>query len=348
MATRRRNNRSRRDRRHDSPASSFPVATAPASAAPAGATWRRDTAHLALMLAALGVSYLLPFELFVLSYAVLGPLHYLTEISWLHDRKYFPPNRHIAALLCLIALGAMFMANASALGIVVSVTFVGCAILALALPRKRTVIFLLIAAVVFAMLWLLDVPFGLAWLLIPTLIHVSVFTLVFMLVGAIRSRSVTLFLLMAAYVLAVAAILLFPPSRSTVMPELARVGKDYFGDLAPALGGLVGVPNLAFDGRITGLLSFVYTYHYLNWFIKVDVIRWAAVPKSRMAAIVLLSLSATGLYFYNYTYGFMVLLLLSLIHVLLEFPLNSISLRQLGGALGRSSKRPGAVARAGA
>ena len=39
------------------------------------------------------------------------------------------------------------------------------------------------------------------------------------------------------------------------------------------------------------------------------------------------SLAATGLYFYNYAYGFMVLLLLSLVHVLLEFPLNSISHR---------------------
>ena len=34
------------------------------------------------------LAYITPFELFLFSYAVL-PLHYLTEISWLHDRKYF-------------------------------------------------------------------------------------------------------------------------------------------------------------------------------------------------------------------------------------------------------------------
>ncbi len=300
------------------------------------------------MLAALTVSYLLPFELFVLSYAILGPLHYLTEISWLHDRKYFLPNRYIACLLCLIALAAMFMANASTLGIVISATFVGCAILALGASRRRTTIFLLVAAAIFALLRWFDVPFGLAWLLVPTLIHVSVFTLVFMSVGAVRSRSASQFLLVAVYVAALVAILAFPPSRSTVIPELASVGKEYFGDIAPALGRLVGVPGLAFDARITGLLSFVYTYHYLNWFIKVDVIRWAAVPKSRMAAIVLLSLGATGLYFYNYTYGFMVLLLLSLIHVLLEFPLNSISIRQLGGGFVQPFRRQTAASRASA
>jgi hypothetical protein len=30
-----------------------------------------------------------PFHVFLAAYAILGPLHYLTEISWLHDRGYF-------------------------------------------------------------------------------------------------------------------------------------------------------------------------------------------------------------------------------------------------------------------
>ena len=44
-----------------------------------------DAIHLGLMLAALGITYLVPFELLLLSYVVLGPAHYFTEISWLHD-----------------------------------------------------------------------------------------------------------------------------------------------------------------------------------------------------------------------------------------------------------------------
>jgi hypothetical protein len=93
---------------------------------------------------------------------------------------------------------------------------------------------------------------------------------------------------------------------------LAEIGKTYFGDIVPALGTVLGIPHLTFDARITGLLSFVYTYHYLNWFIKADVIRWAAVPKPPLAAIAVLSLAATGLYLYNYVYGFLLLFLLSL------------------------------------
>jgi hypothetical protein len=60
---------------------------------------------------------------------------------------------------------------------------------------------------------------------------------------------------------------------------------------------------------------------------------WDLITKERNAA-------ATGLYIYNYVYVFLVLFLLSLMHVLLEFPLNSISIRQLGAAIGGSLLRP--------
>ena len=43
----------------------------------------RDAVHGGLMLAALAAAYVLPFELLLLSYAILGPAHYFTEISWL-------------------------------------------------------------------------------------------------------------------------------------------------------------------------------------------------------------------------------------------------------------------------
>ena len=94
------------------------------------------------------------------------------------------------------------------------------------------------------------------------------------------------------------------------------------------------MPDLKLDARLTGLLSFVYTYHYLNWFIKAEVIRWADVPKARLALIAALSLASSAFYFYDYVLGFALLLSLSLMHVLLEFPLNSVSLRQLGALTG--------------
>jgi hypothetical protein len=314
-------------------------ADAPPAKPVAKAVRRADLVHLLLLAAAVALSYLLPFELLVLSYAVLGPAHYLTEISWLHDRKYFLPHRGLSLLLCLVALGAMFIADAFRLGVLISFSFVACAILATAPTPRRAVASLALAAASFALLCQFNPPFAIAWALAPTVIHVSVFTLIFMTLGACKSRSAAQFALVAAYLAALSAILVFPPSHATVIPPLAKLGEEYFGGIAPALGAVFGIPHLTFDARVTGLLSFVYTYHYLNWFIKADVVRWAAVPKPRLAAIAVLSLAATGLYFYNYAYGFMVLLFLSLTHVLLEFPLNSLSIRQLGATIGARFSR---------
>src|SRR5882672_6216800 len=53
------------------------------------ATDRINYLNIALMIGACIAAYVFPFELFLFSYAVLGPLHYLTEISWLHERNYF-------------------------------------------------------------------------------------------------------------------------------------------------------------------------------------------------------------------------------------------------------------------
>ena len=49
--------------------------------------------NIGLMIGACLAAYVFPFELFLFSYAVLGPLHYLTEISWLHERSYFTESQ---------------------------------------------------------------------------------------------------------------------------------------------------------------------------------------------------------------------------------------------------------------
>jgi hypothetical protein len=86
----------------------------------------------------------------------------------------------------------------------------------------------------------------------------------------------------------------------------------------------------------------VYTYHYLNWFIKAEVIRGTNISRSRLALVAGASAASTALYFYDYTIGFAVLLAFSLLHVVLEFPLNTLAARQLGEALWQTAqpKRP--------
>lgn len=64
--------------------------------------------NIGLMLVSLAAAMTLPFEVFLFSYAVLGPLHYLTEISWLHDRRYFTERKWDGMVL----LGITFLAGA--------------------------------------------------------------------------------------------------------------------------------------------------------------------------------------------------------------------------------------------
>jgi hypothetical protein len=63
------------------------VVTAPAAVKPGkdDINWL----NIALMVAASGAAIAAPFQVFLCAWAFLGPLHYLTEISWLHDRNYF-------------------------------------------------------------------------------------------------------------------------------------------------------------------------------------------------------------------------------------------------------------------
>jgi hypothetical protein len=297
---------------------------------------RTDLAHLVLMLAALGLSYLLPFELVLLSYVFLGPAHYLTEISWLHDREYFLPHRGIALALIVIALAVGFVENATWFGIVVWSALIACAMLAGARTALQAMVLAMAAIAATVWLYNFNAGFAIAGVLLPTLIHVSLFTFVFMALGAARSRSPVQFALAGLYVAALLLILLLPPSPSTAIPALAKLSQESFGNVPQALGYALGMPEMKLDARLTGLLSFVYTYHYLNWFIKAEVIRWASVPKARLASIAVLSAAATAFYFYDYVLGFAVLLSLSLVHVLLEFPLNSVSVRQLGAIAAES------------
>jgi hypothetical protein len=293
---------------------------------------RNDVLHLALMLLSLSAAYLLPFELLLLAYVVLGPAHYLSEISWLHDRKYFLPHRGIAIALVLLAIVSILITDNSWLGFFAWCALIVCAMLAATSSAAEGVLVFIAGAAMTALVLSSGPSFALIGILLPTLVHVSLFTLVFMGLGAYRSGSYAQGLLIVVYLLAVAIILLLPPTAEVRIPAFAKAAQEFFENVGPALGKLFGLRDLKLDTRLTSLLAFVYTYHYLNWFIKVDVIRWADVPKLRLALMIVVSAGTTALYFYSYTWGLILLLALSFAHVVLEFPLNALSLRQLGGA----------------
>ncbi len=67
-------------------------------------TDRINILNIWLMLISGLLAFVWPFYLFLFSYAILGPLHYLTEISWLHDRGYYTKRKYDYVFLVAITL----------------------------------------------------------------------------------------------------------------------------------------------------------------------------------------------------------------------------------------------------
>jgi hypothetical protein len=293
-----------------------------ASASP---TARVDALNCGLIVASAAAAWIVPFELFLLSYAVLGPLHYLTEISWLHDRGYYTTGRYDAVLLA--GLGALAFATRFDLpaawdGWVVLAFALAAAFAFVADSRRRTVVAVVAVGLAVVLTQWSTAGLLLA-ILLPTVIHVFVFTFFFLLHGSLRSRSRWGFASVGAFLLCAAALLLIRPAADqySVSPRTAALATE-FGPVIDhflALFGDRGWDNLAAAGRF---LAFAYTYHYLNWFSKTGIIRWHAVGTTRLTLIAGLYGVSLALYAYDYRVGLVGLALLSMVHVFLEFPLD--------------------------
>src|ERR1017187_10074061 len=70
-----------------------------------------DITNIGLMIASCALAYIIPFELFLFSYAVLGPLHYLTEITWLQKRDCFTNGKkdYWLLVICCFILTAIVL-----------------------------------------------------------------------------------------------------------------------------------------------------------------------------------------------------------------------------------------------
>jgi hypothetical protein len=406
------------------------------------------------------LSYFYPFETFLLAYAYLGPLHYLTEISWLHDRNYFAKGKYDFLVLLIVGVLLSYAAFAKDFGVSVEVYdyFVKMNLF------DKLIVFALFSSILFALVKNLFIKiiailflfvFVSGWLspdaaaanaesttifaltsLVPTLIHVYLFTGLFMLFGALKNRSVSGMWQMVGFV-AIPLLLVFAIPVNTKAP-ISKFGKDahyakgdgFFStnvsiidhfdltsdpvytnsdfvsfvkkkdfkeanaqynfitkaNLNLLVDSLSRIPNKAYlinkqplnpnfqvnnilllfskEGMLdefqmkpipaklfTGFslekyasvvynssvgimlmrfIAFAYLYHYLNWFSKTEVIRWHKVPKIRFAAVVLLWIAASVFYTMDYSLGLSVLFFLSFTHVLLEFPLNIMSIVGIG------------------
>ena len=178
-------------------------------------TEKIDILNIFLILFSLVLAVVLPFKLFLFSYAVLGPLHYLTEINWLNDKSYFVERRNKFLIpVILIALGISIINIISFYN--VEVILFGDIFKSdwyqLTLPWTNHLIFVCFAFAIlifvkpnktwlFYIVWLLVFAFIALFLdrletykiwfgtFFPTIVHVYLFTGLFMLYGALKSKS---------------------------------------------------------------------------------------------------------------------------------------------------------------
>lgn len=315
-------------------------------------TLNLDQWNIILMVAACAAAFFLPFEVLLFSYAILGPAHYLTQISWMHDRSYFTAHRNLWIPASALVLLLMVMWDTGGfLGLIdwpseriqisnyIAFAFAVSAAAALALVREIKGQIILGFFIMTAFLVMKGVLPAIALplvLLIPTVLHVYVFTGAFILQGAIRASSLWGYISFGVFIGCALLFWVLPPEPRMIMPEYAMNNIVFFDGAAAYLTQLLSFGGTIDGVAVLGFLSFAYTYHYLNWFSKVEVIKWHNIPRRRLMVIIALFFASISLYIYDYRLGFIALLFLSLLHVLLELPLNAITFRSIGRSLGRS------------
>ena len=331
-----------------------------------------DRLNIFLIVISLIFAYKIPFELFLFSYAFLGPLHYLTEINWLKERNYFIKTKDwiwtfvlfgvvisvplLLSLPCFnfiydIDLVKSFLKelNSSSNVILLTALFFSIGLVFLK-ELKYTLIFLLISIVVsYLILKYISFSVVLVSIFLPTIIHVYLFTLIFMLFGAIKSKSTPGYIGVALLAL-IPVIITF----GKINPDqyiLSQNTQDNFiasgfQSLNFSLANLLNSSKhesfslLSLLGiKIQIFIAFAYTYHYLNWFSKTSIIGWhKGTSKTRLIAIAAIWVASISFYLYDYRTGIIVLFFLSFLHVFLEFPLNIVSVKGIADSLTKKGK----------
>ncbi len=324
-----------------------------------------DSVNIALMFLSVALALLLPFELFLISYAVLGPLHYVTEISWLHKKQYFIQGRIdwsllivicVIAALAFLAIELSFYYKNSALltnffadhninqdkffadlslwpSTLVFLSFASAYILTFVKDwfwRINSFAAAIFLVLLFQGTFSYMVLFG---ILLTTIIHVWLFTGLFMLSGARKSKNMSAYIAVAAFVLcSLSFIFIVRDGYALSDKALEIVGFSGLG-LNQTLAQMFDLSSDKIDLiysstglKIQAFIAFAYSYHYLNWFSKVEIIKWHQVSKKALIICALIWVGSVAAYAYDYHFGLMLLFFLSVLHVLLEFPLNLRSL----------------------
>lgn len=305
---------------------------------------KTESINIVLIIFSLVLSFVLPFELFLFSYAVLGPLHYCTEISWLHDKKYFISEKKSIVPLMFFGLLMVFTVNyfsnnqilVTILFFAITIPFLFSFFVIYDFKKRYSLFALFTIGLLSYLIFSFPILKIIFYYLLATLIHVYVFTGLFMLSGNLKRHNVLGYVAFILFILA--------PFICFLMPVAPHDTDNYFKNNYSLIMNAMITDNFNFLDiplsqdtffqnpyviKLSRFISFAYTYHYLNWFSKTKIIGWHNVSKKRILFIILIWIISLMCYAYNYMLGYQILLFLSIVHVFLEFPLNWITILNL-------------------
>ncbi len=300
-------------------------------------------ANIGLMIVSAVLAFVLPFELFLFSYAVLGPLHYLTEIGWLHKKNYYTKGKYdflFLSVLCVLVFYFSFIKPAKTDSQIPNIILYGV-LLSLIFVFIKDNLYRIVLAVL-AVIGLAMAKTGYSYFVwvgvfLPTIIHVLFFTWAFMLYGVIKNKSTAGYLsVIALGIIGASFFIIKAPELQYEVSGYVTKSYDLFYLLNKFLIEFLGLQTEATDTNtlvyqtnagfiIMRFIAFSYTYHYLNWFSKTSVIQWHKVPKKTLYITLILWVISVALYVIDYNIGLKALYFVSFLHVFLEFPLNIVS-----------------------
>jgi hypothetical protein len=312
-----------------------------------------ESVNIILIFLSLALAVFMPFEMFLVAYAILGPLHYLTEINWLDNKSYFTSSKWlwlVASLAFVLLITGpeviRFFSGAdipwlstieSYAPFTILIALYAGAIFALIKDTGKRIIALAVGAFLAQLLFAVPTAIVALGVLVPTVMHVFLFTALFMLYGAAKNRSGIG--LLGVIILITCALLIFLIDTTTLSSAATVWAKESFGThrfevVNNQVANVLGIGNLHqdyFNGiglKIQTFIAFAYIHHYLNWFAKTAVIGWhQGLKGTRFWTIVGVCLLLCTFFLVDYRLGFFCTISLSFLHVILEFPLNAHSVK---------------------
>lgn len=304
-----------------------------------------DILNVILILLSGVFAFVLPFQTFLFVYAFLGPLHYLTEINWLQQRNYFLEDKINVYYLFvpLFMIGSIVYIPTLAelkptIPFLIFFTFLVSFFNSteeIKLYKNWKFIISIVVGIV-ATFYFKEYFKTVFSIFLPSLIHVFIFTGIFILSGFLKTKNKWSLVTLIVFLLTSIFLLNFNWNNS-ILEENILSKYQSFEKLNQTLLSISGEENATkqsvyfsnFGIKLMQFIAFAYMYHYLNWFSKTSIIQWHKTTKVKIIAIIIIWILSVLLYLYNYKTGLYWLYLLSLTHVILEFPLDITSVKNL-------------------